>query len=41
MVELKDVLISFVVNPGIHQTIDIIVANILKSYGILLGRDWS
>lgn len=40
-VELKDVLIVFFVNPGIHQTIDIIVVDISESYGVLLSRDWS
>lgn len=39
--ELKDVLIRFVVNLGIHQTIDIIVADAPKSYCLLLTIDLS
>jgi hypothetical protein len=39
--ELKDVLIRLSSNAKVHQTIDIIVVDILKSYGMLLSRDWS
>ena len=39
--ELKDVLIRFVVNICIDQTIDTIATDIHKSYGLLLSRDWS
>jgi hypothetical protein len=28
-------------NPKAHQTIDIVVVEIPKSYGLLLRRDWS
>jgi len=39
--ELKDVLIRLSSNSRVHQTIYIIVVDILKSYGLLLSRDWS
>jgi hypothetical protein len=39
--ELKNVLIRMSSNPKIHQTIDIIVVDILDTYGMLLSRDWS
>lgn len=39
--ELKDVLVKFVFNHRIHQTVDFIVVDIHKAYGLLLNRDWS
>jgi hypothetical protein len=39
--ELKDVLIRLSLDPRVHQTIDIVVVDIPKSYGFLLRRDWS
>jgi hypothetical protein len=38
--ELKDVFIRLSSNPKVHQTIDIIVADIPEAYGFLLRRDW-
>ena len=40
MGELKDVLIHITSNNKVHQTIDIIVFNIPKEYGVILSRDW-
>jgi len=37
--ELKNVLIRFSSNPKVHQSIDIIVVDMLDTYGILLRRD--
>ena len=39
--ELKDVLILLASNSNVHQTIDIIVVDILEEYGVILSRDWS
>jgi hypothetical protein len=39
MGEIKKFLIRLASNPKVHQTIDIIVVEILKTYGILLSRD--
>jgi ribonuclease HI len=39
--ELKDVLIRLSSNSKVHQTIDIIVVDILEAYGVILNRDWS
>jgi hypothetical protein len=39
--ELKDVLIRLSSNSKVHQTIDIIVVDILETYGVILSRDWS
>jgi hypothetical protein len=39
--ELKDVMIWITSNPKFHQVIDIIIVDILESYGMLLSRDWS
>jgi hypothetical protein len=39
--EQKNVLIRMSSNPKIHQTIDIIVVDILDNYGMILSRDWS
>ena len=38
--ELKDVLIRLSSNSKVHQTIDIIVVDILEAYGVILSRDW-
>ena len=39
--ELKDVLIRLSSNSKVHQTIDIIVVDIPKTYGVILSRDRS
>ena len=39
--ELKYVLIYIASNSKIHQTIDIIVFDIPKAYGVIVSRDWS
>ena len=39
--ELNDVLIPLSLNSKVHQTIDIIVVDIPKAYGVILSRDWS
>jgi hypothetical protein len=39
--ELMDVLIRLSYDPRVFQTIDIVVVEILESYGFLLRRDWS
>jgi hypothetical protein len=39
--ELRDVLIIFPSDPIVHQTIDIAVVDIPKSYGFLLRKYWS
>jgi len=39
--ELKDVLIHLSSNSKVHQTIDIIIDDILEAYGVILSRDWS
>lgn len=41
MVQLKDVLIHVSSNVWVHQTLDIIVVDILESYGVIPSRDWS
>ena len=38
--ELKDVFIRLSLNSKVHQTIDIIVVDILEAYGVILSRDW-
>ena len=38
--ELKDVLIRLSSNSKVHQTIDIIVVDILEAYRAILSRDW-
>ena len=38
--ELKDVLFYLSSNPKVHQTINIIVLNILEEYGVILSRDY-
>ena len=38
--ELKDVLIRLSSNSKVHQTIDIIIVDILEAYGVILRRDW-
>jgi hypothetical protein len=38
--ELKDVLIHLSSNSKVHQTIDIIVVDILEAYEVILRRDW-
>lgn len=39
--EMKNVLIRVSVDSWVHQTIDILVADIPEAYGLLLSRDWS
>jgi hypothetical protein len=39
--EFKNVLIRVYANPKVHQTIDIILVDILDNYGMLLSWDWS
>ena len=39
--ELKDVLILLSWNSKVHQTIDIIIVDILEAYVVILRRDWS
>ena len=41
VVEMKNVLIRLSANNTICQFIDIMVADILDGYGIILNRDWS
>jgi hypothetical protein len=41
MGEIKNVLIRLDSNPKVHKTINIIVVDILETYGLLLSRDWS
>ena len=38
--ELKDVLIQLSSNSKVYQTIDIIVVDMPKTYGVILSRDW-
>ena len=38
--ELKKILIKLSSNPKIHETTDIVVANVPKSYGMWLSCDW-
>ena len=38
--EPKDVLIHLSSNSKVHQTIDIVVVDIPKAYGVILRRDW-
>jgi hypothetical protein len=38
---LKKILIRMSSNPKIHQTINIIVLDILDTYGMVLSREWS
>lgn len=39
--QMKNVLIRLSVDSCVHQTIDILVADIPKAYGLMLSRDWS
>ena len=39
--EMKNVLLTLPIDPTIHQTVDIFVANISETYGMWLSRDWS
>ena len=39
--EMRNVLIRLSVDSWVHQTIDILVADIPKAYIILLSREWS
>ena len=39
--EMENVLIYLFANENICQFIDIVVADILDGYGIILNRDWS
>lgn len=39
--ELNQVTIRLSSNPKVCQVIDILVANILEFYGLILSRDWS
>jgi hypothetical protein len=39
--ELKDIIIRLTSNPRVHQTLDIVVVDMLESYGFLLSKDWS
>ena len=41
MGELKDALIRLSSDSKVHQTIDIIIVDILDAYGMILTRDWS
>ena len=38
--EMKDVLIRLSTNERVCQYIDIVVADILDAYGLVLSRDW-
>ena len=38
--EMEDVLIHLSANEKVCQYIDIVVANILDVYGLILSRDW-
>ena len=38
---LRNVLLRFSVDSRIHQTIDIVIVDIPKTYGMWLSRDWS
>jgi hypothetical protein len=37
--EMRNVLIRLSIDSQVHQTIDILVANIPKAYGLLLSKD--
>ena len=39
--EIKDVLIHLASNSIVHQTIDIIIVDILEAYRVIMSRDWS
>jgi hypothetical protein len=39
MGELKNVLVRLASNPKVHQRVDIIVVDILETYGLLLSKD--
>ena len=39
--EMEDVLIRLSSNDKVCQVIDIMVADILDAYGLVLSRDWS
>ena len=39
--ELRNVLMRLYVDPQVRQTIDILIADIPESYGLLLSWDWS
>ena len=41
VVRLRNVLLKLSVDPRIHQTIDIVIADILETYGMWLSWDWS
>lgn len=41
MGEMRDVSVKLASNSKVHHVIDVIVVDILDSYGILLSRDWS
>ena len=38
---IRNVLLRLSTDPRIHQTIDIVIAYILETYGLWLSRDWS
>ena len=38
---LRNALLRISTNPRIHQTIDIVIADIPETYGMWLIRDWS
>ena len=38
---LRNVLLILFADPQIHQTIDIVIADIPKTYGMWLSQDWS
>ena len=38
---LRNVLLRLFVDPQIHQTIDIVIADIPETYGMWLSQDWS
>ena len=39
--EMEDVLVRLSLNDKVCQFIDILVADILEAYGLVLSRDWS
>ena len=41
MGRLRNVLLRLSTDPRIHQTIDIVIADIPETYGMWLSRDWS
>ena len=38
---LRNVLLRLSIDPRIHRTIDIVIADIPENYGMWLSRDWS